>query len=185
MSNTSDQFPITNIPFGIISTDTSTSPRPATRIDSTVIDLSVLTRLGAFDSISQFDAATLRDAKTLNAFAAQPRAARRAVRERVQELWREMQERKEGSWGEALLEERRTRNHVPMQTVNYADYVSSLGHAVNVCAALSLSPPPCVMAMMEVGGGRCADDERKRYGEGGERAMGCWKKKYMLREKTT
>ncbi|KAK8185815.1 hypothetical protein BC567DRAFT_291831 [Phyllosticta citribraziliensis] len=90
MSSTSDQFPITNIPFGVISTDTSALPRPATRIDSTVIDLSALTRLGVFDSIPEFDAATLRDAKTLNAFAAQPRAVRRAVRERVQEVWREM-----------------------------------------------------------------------------------------------
>ncbi|KAK7542179.1 uncharacterized protein J3D65DRAFT_612888 [Phyllosticta citribraziliensis] len=141
MSSTSDQFPITNIPFGVISTDTSALPRPATRIDSTVIDLSALTRLGVFDSIPEFDAATLRDAKTLNAFAAQPRAVRRAVRERVQEVWREVQERGEGSWGEALLEERRTRNHVPMQTLNYADYVSSLGHAVNMADLLNHPVP--------------------------------------------
>ncbi|KAK7562635.1 hypothetical protein IWX49DRAFT_364745 [Phyllosticta citricarpa] len=139
----SDQFPPTNIPFGIISSTSSTTssptPRPATRIANKIIDLSTLTRLGAFDAIPLFDPSTLRDAQTLNAFAAQPRAVRKAVRERVREVWGEIIDdgKGQGKWDEALLEERETRNHVPMMTVNYVDYVSSLGHAVNMADLLN------------------------------------------------
>ncbi|KAK8218695.1 hypothetical protein IWZ01DRAFT_564293 [Phyllosticta capitalensis] len=140
-----DQFTVDNIPFGIISTaDLPTLLRPATRIASTIIDLSALARLGAFKSIPAFDATTLQ-AHTLNRFAAQPRAARRAVRERVQEIWREVEAEAggdaKGKWKEAMLEAGRTKNHLPMTTVNYADYVSSLGHAVNMADLLNHPVP--------------------------------------------
>ncbi|KAK8244271.1 hypothetical protein HDK90DRAFT_151038 [Phyllosticta capitalensis] len=140
-----DQFTVDNIPFGIISTaDLPTLLRPATRIASTVIDLSALARLGAFKSIPAFDATTLQ-AHTLNRFAAQPRAARRAVRERVQKIWREVESEAggdaAGKWKEAMLEAGRTKNHLPMMTVNYADYVSSLGHAVNMADLLNHPVP--------------------------------------------
>lgn len=58
------------------------------------------------------------------------------MRERVQKIWREAESEAGGDaggkWKEAMLEAGRTKNHLPMMTVNYADYVSSLGHAVNV-----------------------------------------------------
>jgi len=43
-------FPIENIPFGIFSIGDE-SPRPATRIGDTVIDLSVLSDFGYFDDL--------------------------------------------------------------------------------------------------------------------------------------
>jgi hypothetical protein len=53
-------FSIKNIPFGIFSTKSDSTPRPATAIGEFVLDLSVLAKEGAFSQVSGFDASTLQ-----------------------------------------------------------------------------------------------------------------------------
>jgi len=53
-------FSIKNIPFGIFSSSSDSTPRPATIIGEYVLDLSVLAKRGAFKGISGFDESTLQ-----------------------------------------------------------------------------------------------------------------------------
>src|SRR5271170_5763222 len=53
-------FSIKNIPFGIFSSSSDSTPRPATAIGEYVLDLSVLAKRGAFKGISGFDESTLQ-----------------------------------------------------------------------------------------------------------------------------
>jgi fumarylacetoacetase len=55
-------FSIKNIPFGIFSTKSDPTPRPATAIGKFVLDLSVLAKEGAFSAIPEFDVSTLQQA---------------------------------------------------------------------------------------------------------------------------
>lgn len=63
---------------------------------------------------------------------------RRAVRERIQEVWSDERLRVEHE--SSFLPAASVTNHLPMDTVNYADYVSSRGHAENVGVAGPLLP---------------------------------------------
>ena len=49
-------FSIKNIPFGIFSSRDNPTPRPGTAIGEFVLDLSLLAKEGAFESIQGFDA---------------------------------------------------------------------------------------------------------------------------------
>jgi fumarylacetoacetase len=60
-------FSIKNIPFGIFSSKSNSTPRPATAIGEFVLDLSVLAQNGAFKSVSSFDASTLQQVRKLRA----------------------------------------------------------------------------------------------------------------------
>ena len=53
-------FSLKNIPFGIFSSSNDSTPRPATVIGDFVLDLSILAKHGAFDSVHGFDATTLQ-----------------------------------------------------------------------------------------------------------------------------
>jgi Fumarylacetoacetase N-terminal len=53
-------FSIRNIPFGIFSSESNSTPRPATAIGEFVLDLSVLAKEGAFNKVPGFDASTLQ-----------------------------------------------------------------------------------------------------------------------------
>lgn len=53
-------FSIKNIPFGIFSSRSDSTPRPATAIGEFVIDLSMLAKQGAFNQVPGFDASTLQ-----------------------------------------------------------------------------------------------------------------------------
>ncbi|CAK7215946.1 hypothetical protein SBRCBS47491_002664 [Sporothrix bragantina] len=127
---TVNPFPVANVPFGIISTEKNTLPRPATLIDDTVVDLASLEVLGAFDHIEAVKSAKPFQSSYLNNFAALDKAARSAVRAHIQKLWTEGTLHK--TYSAALLPARSVHNHVPMHTINYADYVSSRGHFENI-----------------------------------------------------
>ncbi|EOD44547.1 putative fumarylacetoacetate hydrolase protein [Neofusicoccum parvum UCRNP2] len=82
-----DQFPVGNVPFGVISTPNEPFRlRPATRIRDTAIDLSALSALGAFSHVRGYVSSAFEAAKSLNDFAALSPGVRRAVRERIQEM---------------------------------------------------------------------------------------------------
>ncbi|KAF4313875.1 putative fumarylacetoacetate hydrolase protein [Botryosphaeria dothidea] len=135
-----DQFPVENIPFGIISTPNEpTVLRPATRIHDTAIDLAAFSALGAFSAIRGYVSSAFESAQSLNVFAALAPGVRRAVRSRIQESWKDEGLRRE--FEGSFLPAASVTNHLPMETVNYADYVSSRGHAENMADVLNHPTP--------------------------------------------
>lgn len=135
-----DQFPVGNVPFGVISTPNEPFRlRPATRIRDTAIDLSALSALGAFSHIRGYVSSAFEAAKSLNDFAALSPGVRKAVRERIQEVWDDERLRVEHE--SSFLPAASVTNHLPMDTVNYADYVSSRGHAENMADVLNHPTP--------------------------------------------
>lgn len=104
--------------------------RPATRIHDTAIDLAAFSALGAFSAVRGYVSSAFESAQSLNVFAALAPGVRRAVRIRIQEIWKDEGLRRE--FEGSFLPAASVTNHLPMETVNYADYVSSRGHAENV-----------------------------------------------------
>ncbi|KAH7061320.1 hypothetical protein B0J12DRAFT_647466 [Macrophomina phaseolina] len=135
-----DQFPVENVPFGVISTPNEpTRPRPATRIHDTVVDLAVFSSLGAFSAIRGYVNSAFEDTRSLNDFAALAPSVRKAVRNRIQDVWKDEGLRRD--FESSFLPAASVTNHLPMQTVNYADYVSSRGHAENMADVLNHPMP--------------------------------------------
>ena len=108
------------------------NPRPATIIENTAIDLASLENLGVFDDVGDYPKSRglFAASSTLNAFAALPKAVRISVRKKIQGIWRDDTLRQK--YQDAFIPARNVRNHVPMETVNYTDFVSSRGHIENV-----------------------------------------------------
>ncbi|KAL1900675.1 hypothetical protein Sste5346_002400 [Sporothrix stenoceras] len=126
----SNPFPVANIPFGVISTEDDAQPRPATIIEDTVVDLAILQDLGAFDHIEAIKSARPFCSAFVNDFAALNKWTRLATRSHIQKLWTDGTLAK--TYGKALLPASSVKNHVPMSTINYTDYVSSRGHFENI-----------------------------------------------------
>lgn len=126
-------FPLQNIPFGIIAPENKT-PRPATRIGDTVIDLSELADFGFFDKLD-IDDLTSFYSPVLNDFIALGKKYTVSVRERLIELFSE--ENTELQNQKDLLE---TAFHpagsvevlLPVDVGDYTDFYSSIEHATNV-----------------------------------------------------
>lgn len=130
--NDSD-FPIQNIPFGIISYK-DYFPRPATRIGDYAIDLSSLSDLGYFDELDLDDLSPFYQ-PVLNPFIELPADNRRKVRNRIAELFdsnnpelRDQEEHKE----EILIPIEQCCNFMPVLVPDYTDFYSSYEHASNV-----------------------------------------------------
>lgn len=125
-------FPIQNIPFGIIST--AEGPRPATRIGNTVIDLSVLADFGYFDKVGIADLSVFY-APVLNDFIALGKQVRIAIRERLSELFcqscNELKENEEAC-KLALSPINENKVLMPVAVGDYTDFYSSIEHATNV-----------------------------------------------------
>ncbi len=132
VSDNSD-FPIQNIPFGIIRPYQS-APRPATRIGDTVVDLSVLADFGYFDSLGIPDLSPFY-ADVLNDFIALGKKTTRLVRQRLMELFSkdnpELQSDKEVCIM-ALFQADEVQMLLPLAVGDYTDFYSSIEHATNV-----------------------------------------------------
>ncbi|MFN8276976.1 MAG: fumarylacetoacetase [Chitinophagales bacterium] len=128
VSSDSD-FPIQNIPFGIIQTADRT-PRAATAIGNYVVDLLVLAAAGYFDDLSA--PVQVFSMPSLNAFIALGKPVTQAVRCRIQELL------SVGSPDEVLIREKAlipieaAQLLMPIHIPNYTDFYSSREHATNV-----------------------------------------------------
>lgn len=125
-------FPIRNIPFGIARYKGS-SPRAASRIGDTVIDLYSLATMGYFHDLHIDPEIFLRSA--LNDFISLGKATTRAVRNRIMELFES---------GNNFLRDR-VKDHsvilysihevellIPVTVGDYTDFYSSIEHATNV-----------------------------------------------------
>jgi fumarylacetoacetase len=125
-------FPIQNIPFGVFKT-ANKSPRVATIIGNTVIDLQELAERGFFDALG-VDKAVFAQ-KYINDFMALGKKVTLAVRDRIAELFdANHPELRDGIAGtDGLLHDANTVEMLmPVQVGDYTDFYSSREHATNV-----------------------------------------------------
>ena len=126
-------FPLENIPFGIIKPYQS-EPRPATRIGDTVVDLSVLADFGYFDRIKISDLSPFYSV-VLNDFIALGKKTTSLVRKRIMELFsednHELQSDQEAC-SMALFKANDVKMLLPLAIGDYTDFYSSIEHATNV-----------------------------------------------------
>ncbi len=127
-------FPLENIPFGIITTEDNGFPRVATIIGDTVIDLSQLNAMGAFEEIENIDDFAF-DSDTLNDFIAQGKTVTNAVRHRIQDLFSINDSTLQNNAAvedDVLYSLDKVQMHLPLAIGDYTDFYSSRQHATNV-----------------------------------------------------
>lgn len=132
-------FSLANIPFGIISTASSPSLRPAVAIGDYALDLFVFASAGGFSQLPSFQPNIDVFAQpTLNDFAALGRLVHRQVRGYLQSIFRddtpypELLKANQALRQTALLLLKDVKNHVPMHIGDYTDFYAGLNHAYNV-----------------------------------------------------
>ena len=125
-------FPIQNLPFGIIKTDDLT-PRVGVRIGEHVLDLKSMFVLGYFENIpvelSDFDASTL------NGFMRKGKQVTRDVRNRISKLLNTANDdlkHNEHHVAQVLIPVDQVTMCMPVQIGDYTDFYSSREHATNV-----------------------------------------------------
>jgi fumarylacetoacetase len=125
-------FPIQNIPFGIITTSGDT-PRVATRIGDSVIDLKVLFDFGYFADLhfglSDFDTDKLNNMMRLG------KEGTRALRNRISELFEDSNHElkaNDNHLAQAIISVGEVEMLMPVQIGDYTDFYSSEQHAYNV-----------------------------------------------------
>lgn len=132
----SSHFSLANIPFGIISTASKSTPRPAVAIGDHVLDLQEFSASGAFSSLN-LDVSVFSKS-TLNDFAALGRPVHRSVRKYLQEVFAEnsshadVLKNNSSLQEKALLKRDQITVHVPMQIGDYTDFYAGKNHAFNV-----------------------------------------------------
>jgi fumarylacetoacetase len=125
-------FPIQNIPFGVMTTEGDT-PRVATRIGDKVIDLKVLFDIGYFYDLhfGQEDF----DTSSLNNMMRRGKKGTRALRNRISELFEASNEElklNENHIQQALYNADEVEMLMPINVGDYTDFYSSEQHAYNV-----------------------------------------------------
>lgn len=137
-------FSINNIPFGIISTPSNTTPRPAVAIGEYVLDLHAFATTTSANGFSQLPDFTQSDVftseRTLNHFASLGRTTHGLVRGYLQkvlsidtpypELLRDNPEARKACLLNTTEDE--VRMHLPMDIGDYSDFYSGRNHAFNV-----------------------------------------------------
>jgi fumarylacetoacetase len=125
-------FPIQNLPFGIIKTE-DLSPRVGVRIGDDVLDLKSMFVLGYFENIpvelSDFDASTL------NGFMRKGKQVTRDVRNRISKLLSTANDdlkHNEHHVAQVLIPVGQVTMCMPVQIGDYTDFYSSREHATNV-----------------------------------------------------
>lgn len=125
-------FPIQNIPFGVMTTEGDT-PRVATRIGDKVIDLKVLFDFGYFYDL-HFGQADF-DTSSLNNMMRGGKEGTRALRNRISELFEASNEElklNENHIQQALYNADEVEMLMPINVGDYTDFYSSEQHAYNV-----------------------------------------------------
>eukprot|EP00842_Homolaphlyctis_polyrhiza_P005981 jgi/Hompol1/6384/HPOL_000768-RA len=134
-------FPIENIPFGVISTHENPNPRAATAIGDFAVDLSVLANAGLFDGpLLAAHAKHVFSQPTLNAFMALGRPTWREARHKLQALLaadgdasaplRSNKDLRDA----AIIPLTKVKTHLPCFIGDYTDFYASREHATNVGA---------------------------------------------------
>jgi fumarylacetoacetase len=126
-------FPIQNIPFGMIKRDNG-ELHPATRVGDTVIDLSVLCDYGYFDSLGVGDLGCFY-APVLNEIIDHGKPAWSKLRYRLSDLFEKTNDelqRDEDAKKDALIAITDVEMAMPVEVGDYTDFYSSIEHATNV-----------------------------------------------------
>ncbi|MEQ8909246.1 MAG: fumarylacetoacetase [Vicingaceae bacterium] len=125
-------FSIQNLPFGIIK-NKSLSPRAASRIGNSAIDLLSLFDLNYFDELN-FDREDFDQAR-LNRMMKKGKAASRALRNRLSELLSgedDSLKNNQEHQAKVLIPVDQVENEMPVEVGDYTDFYSSIEHATNV-----------------------------------------------------
>lgn len=125
-------FPIQNIPFGVFKT-VEKSPRVATIIGDTVIDLAELSNAGYFSGI-EINGAVFSQSY-INDFMGLGKETTRAVRDRISELFEKNNTELVGNTqvlANVLHNVKEVELLLPVQVGDYTDFYSSREHATNV-----------------------------------------------------
>lgn len=117
-------FPIQNLPYGVFSTTSDSSPRIGTRLGDWVIDLSILDHENLFGRRYGFF-----DDSSLNRFMAAGREVWWEIRQRLTRL---LEEEQASLKKEALIPVRDVQMHLPVEIGDYTDFYASREHATNV-----------------------------------------------------
>src|SRR5690242_6700158 len=124
-------FPIQNLPYGVFSTADSPTPRIATAIGDFVLDLRELEQ----DRLLNAGEPGVFSASTLNPFMALGPKVWRQTRARISELLRhdnpELRDN-EALRERALVPMAQAKLHLPITVSGYTDFYSSKEHATNV-----------------------------------------------------
>ncbi len=126
-------FPIQNIPFGIIK-PAGKKPVAATRVGDMAIDLSILADTGYLDDLGLSDLQVF-NAEVLNDFIALGKRTTGAVRNRLMELFaadNTKLRQDEKTCSRALFPVGEVEMMLPVNIGDYTDFYSSIEHATNV-----------------------------------------------------
>ncbi|KAL6242944.1 hypothetical protein RBB50_010044 [Rhinocladiella similis] len=132
----SSHFSLANLPFGIISTASKSTPRPAVAIGDHCLDLQEFSASGAFSSLG-IDVSVFSK-PTLNDFAALGRPVHRSVRKYLQDVFAESTSNSQALrdnktlQGKCLIPRSEVTMHVPMHIGDYTDFYAGKNHAFNV-----------------------------------------------------
>lgn len=132
-------FSLANIPFGIISTASSKTPRPAIAIGDSALDLAIFASNNGFSALpSIYPHLSVFTQPTLNAFAALGRPIHRAVRKYLQSILTsdtahpQLLKTNHALQQQALIPLHDLTTHLPLHIGNYTDFYAGLHHAHNV-----------------------------------------------------
>ncbi|KID99796.1 fumarylacetoacetase, partial [Metarhizium majus ARSEF 297] len=132
-------FSIANIPFGIISTSSDATKRPAVAIGDYALDLKAFASGGGFSASSDIQKhQDVFAAESLNNFAALGRSFHRSAREYLQSIFSadtkhpQILKDNEQLKKSALLKRADVQNHLPLNIGDYTDFYAGKNHAYNV-----------------------------------------------------
>lgn len=124
-------FTIYNLPFGVFK-NKRLSPRVGVAIGDKIVDLSVLDQEGFFSEMFLPEGVFLGE--TLNEFISLGKVTTRKVREKVQDLLLEHNEklRDHSVRGKVMVNRKEAEMLLPVKVGDYTDFYSSMEHATNV-----------------------------------------------------
>ncbi|KAJ4245816.1 hypothetical protein NW762_013940 [Fusarium torreyae] len=132
-------FSLDNLPFGIISYEESTSPRPAVAIGNYALDLKVLANRGGFSDLTGTESLVEAfNESTLNSFAQLGRSVHGKVREYLRQLlikdtpFPGVLRDNNSLRSTALVPLPKIKSHLPLQIGDYTDFYVGKNHAYNV-----------------------------------------------------
>ena len=132
-------FSLANIPFGIITTATNGTPRPAIAIGQYALDLEAFTSGNGFSRLPSISKSLkVFSEPTLNAFAALGQSTHSSVRKYIQQVFtsggphtKPLEENK-SLQQKALLPLNIVKTRLPMSIGDYTDFYAGRNHAYNV-----------------------------------------------------
>lgn len=139
-------FSLANIPFGIISSATSASPRVAVAIGDYALDLHVFAANNGFSALSTIQPhQAVFSEPSLNAFAALGRPVHSVVRKYIQSVFSEdtpypdVLKNNAALQKQALFPLKEVQNHLPFKIGDYTDFFVGMNHAYN-CGVMFRGP---------------------------------------------